>query len=211
MKPTRIKVGADPFPPYQYYLPDGSISGQDYEAVISLFQRVGLVADVVIKDWEVILSELDQGELDAAFQVQDTPDRKKRFYFSDLFRDAITEVVTSNPELKINRYGEIEELGLSLGVIEGYTNGAEIDALKEDVKKTYPNAKELLMAISEGEVDLGVYDQGVKEYIMANNNIDNIYAIESMTFIRPLYVIFNNADLRDSFNIALQLQAAEQS
>jgi ABC-type amino acid transport substrate-binding protein len=210
MESNRIRVGADPFPPYQYYLPDGTIAGQDYEKITTLFQQVGLTADVVIKDWEAVISELDKGELEAAFQVQDTPERKKRFYFSDLFRNAVTEVVTSNPELKINSYGEIETLGLSLGVIEGYTNGAEIDALKEEIKKTYPNAESLLTAISRGEVDLGVFDRGVKEYIMANNHLDNIYAIESMTFIRPLYVIFNNADLRDTFNIALRA-AAQQS
>ncbi|MGS0764594.1 substrate-binding periplasmic protein [Syntrophomonas curvata] len=209
MEPNRIRVGADPFPPYQYYLPDGTITGQDYEKITTLFQGIGLTADVVIKDWEVILSELDKGELEAAFQVQDTPERKKRFYFSDLFRNAVTEVVTSHPALKINSYGEIEESGLSLGVIEGYTNGAEIDALKGEIKKTYPNAEALLTAISRDEVDLGVFDRGVKEYIMANNRLDNIYAIESMTYIRPLYVIFNNADLRDTFNIALR--AAAQS
>lgn len=204
MKSHIIKIGADPFPPYQYYLPDGTIAGYDYERISMLFQRIGLTADVIIKDWEVVLSELEKGELEAAFQVQDTPERKQRFHFSKLFRNAVTEVVTSNPELKINDYGEIEKSGLRLGVIEGYTNGAEIDALKEEFKIPYPNAASLLTAISKGEADLGVFDRGVKEYIMANHRINNIYAIEPMTFIRPLYVIFNNKNMRDQFDIALQ-------
>lgn len=204
MEHIKIKVGADPFPPYQYYLSDGCIAGTDYERVISIFEKAGIDAEVSILNWDIAYAMLENKELDAAFQVQDTPERKARFHFSELLRHAVTEVVTSNPRLKIDSYHEIEEKGLLLGVIEGYTNGEEIDKLSASQKKTYKNTDELLLAISRGEVDLGIFDKGVKEYLLSRNGIDNIYSIESMTFLRPLYVVFNDPEVRDTFNQAMR-------
>jgi len=199
-----VKVGADLFPPYQYFTADGNVNGIDYEKVFSIFSKAGYKIDVVIDEsWSVIQEMFDQGKLDAAFQVQPTPERLQKYLFSDKLRDAVTEVVTSNKDLKIESYPQIEELNLKLGVIAGYTNGPEIDALDESVKFPYSNAVDLLFAVSRGEVDLAVYDKGVKEYLMEENGITNIVSIESMTFTRPLHVIFNDPVLRDEFNAAM--------
>lgn len=203
MKRPCIKVGADPFPPYQYIDEEGRFKGIDFEKVKAVFDRAGYDIDVTIDDWTFVQKCLDKGELDAAFQVQPTPERLKNYFFSDVLREAATEVVTSNQDIKIENYQQIEQLNLRLGVISGYTNGPEIDALRQDVKFPFPNPHELMVAVSQGEVDLAVYDRGVKQYLMSEHNITNIYAIESMTFLRPLHVIFINKHLRDEFNVAM--------
>lgn len=199
----RIRVGADPFPPYQYYQADGSLVGSDYARILEICTAAGWEIDVVLKEWSDIQAMMLAGELDAAFQVQFTPERGERFYFSQLFRNAVTEIVTGKPEFSIESYEDITTRRLTLGVIEGYTNGAEIDAIDGSLKRTYPGTAALLQGISKNEVDLGVFDKGVKEYLMVQNGIKNIYVIEAMTFIRPLHVIFNSPILRDEFNQAM--------
>ncbi len=204
MEKKHIKVGADPFPPYQYGQDDGTLAGIDYSKVIAVFEKAGFTAEVELHDWPIVEQKLNSGEFSAAFQVQPTPERLKQYHFSNLLRNAATEVVTSRRDLELSAYSEIERKGLKLGVIEGYTNGPDIDALSKEAKRTYPSAVALLLAISQGEVDLGVYDRGVKQYLMDKNGITNIYPIEAMTFTRPLHVIFTDAALCAAFNAALE-------
>lgn len=199
-----LHVGADVFPPYQYYDASGQPAGIDYDKVRRVLDRMGCEMDLFIDpEWTEVQKRFDAHVLDLAFQVQPTPERLKKFFFSDLLREAATELVSNDPQLNIRFYGEIPQKGLKLGVLAGYTNGSDIDALPADCKVEFANNEELLKMISSGVVDLGVFDQGVKAYLMKKNGITNIYAIDGMTFTRPLHVIFNDADLRDEFNAAM--------
>lgn len=199
----QIKVGADPFPPYQYYNAQGQVQGIDYDTVSAAFKAAGYDIEVELHDWPIVEKGLNDGVYSALFQVQPTPERLKTYYFSQLLREAATEVVTSRKDLTLQAYSEIPQKGLTLGVLAGYTNGPDINALPENCKKVYPDAQALLIAISRGEVDLGVYDRGVKEYLMEANGISNIYAIDSMTFTRPLHVIFLDRALGEAFDQGL--------
>ncbi len=202
---TRIlHAGADVFPPYQYRDASGQFAGIDYDKVRRVLERMGCEMDLFLHpEWTEVQKRFDAHVLDLAFQVQPTPERLKKFFFSDLLREAATELVSGDPQLTLRSYGEIPLKGLKLGVLAGYTNGPDIDALPGSCKTEVANTEELLKKISSGEVDLGVVDQGVKGYLMKKNGISNIYAVEGMTFTRPLHVIFNDADLRDEFNAAM--------
>lgn len=203
MKTDIIKVGADPFPPYQFLKTDGTLAGSDYERVCRLFQKMGYDICVTLDEWSEVQAKMEQGILDAAFQVQFTPERGERFAFSDLFRYAETQMITARPDLTVTSYTEIPQRGLTLGLIEGYVNGESIDSLPETVKRYYAGNLPLLQAIHAGEVDLGIFDKGVKEYLMEQHGITGLFVIEAMTYQRPLHVIFNDSTLRDAFNSAL--------
>jgi len=112
-----ILVGADPFPPYQYYDECGAIQGSDYERVHLAFQRAGYEINVILDEWLKIEGALMNQEIDAAFQVQWTSERAKNYYFSDLLRNAVTEVVTGHKNLDLKSYHEIMDQKLSVGVI----------------------------------------------------------------------------------------------
>jgi len=203
MTNREIKVGADPFPPYQYYEADGSPAGSDYRQVRKLFEAMGYEISMTIQEWSEIQAMMDEGLLDAAFQVQKTPERVTQYAFSELFRQAETQVVSANRQLCLNSFSDIPARGLSIGLIEGYVNDEEIDDLPSVNKKFYSGTAALLLGISIGEVDVGVFDKGVKEHLMAEQSIENIYALDNLTFFRPLHVIFNDPRLRDEFDCAL--------
>lgn len=198
-----LHVGADPFPPYQYFLPDGTLTGIDYDKVKAAFDKAGYDIKVTLTTFDQIWRMLDAGEMQAAFQVQPTPEREKRAKFSKLLRNAATEVITNNKDLKIENYKAIEEMGLKMGVMEGYTNGPDLDALSDSIKRPYADTDGLLLAVSKGEVDIAIFDKGVKEYTMQQMGIKNLYAFDHLTFYRPLHVIFKDQALCDAFNAGM--------
>ncbi|MBU5313120.1 transporter substrate-binding domain-containing protein [Tissierella carlieri] len=195
-----INIGADPFPPYQYYDEDGNLKGSDYENIKNKFENMGYEVNIVLDEWKIIEDNIVNKKLDAAFQVQYTKERESKYFFSNLFRNAITEVVTGNPEIKLNSYKEIEENKLTLGVIANYTYGDDIDNIDSSLKVSYKDQTELLKAINDKVVDLGIFDKGVKEYILEKEEFSNIHSIKALEFIRPLYVVFSNESLRNEWN-----------
>ncbi|WP_406242722.1 substrate-binding periplasmic protein [Tissierella carlieri] len=195
-----INIGADPFPPYQYYDEDGNLKGSDYENIKNKFENMGYEVNIVLDEWKIIEDNIVNKKLDAAFQVQYTKERESKYFFSNLFRNAITEVVTGNPEIKINSYKEIEENKLTLGVIANYTYGDDIDNIDSSLKVSYKDQTELLKAINDKVVDLGIFDKGVKEYILEKEEFSNIHSIKALEFIRPLYVVFSDESLRNEWN-----------
>ncbi len=197
---TKLRMGADPFPPYQYYGPDGVLRGSDYETVKKAGEAAGFEMDFLLEDWGLVEAKLMAGELDGAFQVQKTPARAEKLHFSKLLRTAATEVITANAGLPLDAFGQIAQQGLTLGVLAGYAYGEEVDSLPQSCKKVYEGQEALLSAIAKREVDLGIFDAGVKAHLIEKLSLSGIYAIEALTFQRPLYVVFQNEDVCRRFD-----------
>jgi len=200
-----LTVGADPFPPYQYYNENHNVKGSDYEIVKKIFNHAGYKIKVILNEWKKIEDLVINKKIDAAFQVQYTIEREKKYFFSDLFRNAVTEVVTGNKSLDLKFYFEIEEKKLSVGVINNYTYGNDVDKIDSSLKKSFDEQNKLLKAINNKILDIGIFDKGVKEYLMKKEDFNNIVSIKNLEFIRPLYVIFSSKKLRDSFNRSLKI------
>lgn len=213
MENKKVRVGADPFPPYQYYDEAGSLQGSDFEVVKRTFAQAGFAAEVKLGPWDEIEAAMARGELDAVFQVQKTPQREAAYRFSDLLRNAVTEVITGDAALAthetLRSWTEAEARGLTVGVIKNYAYGAEIDNLSEALKVSYDSQEGLLHAIGTRTVDLGIFDRGVRMYLQERCGIEALYPIESLTFIRPLYVMFREEELKDAFCEAMRTQVKE--
>ncbi len=191
-----IKVCADPFPPYQYIDESGRMRGKDYDFVIECLRQAGYSPLVTIAPWSEIYEAFENGEQDVLFQVQDSPERVEKYYFSTILRYAVTEIITLHSNLaEIKDYKSLENY--KLGVIRGFANGANIDDLKKSCKVEYQDTEELLEAIENGEVDCGVCDSGVKKFLLKEEG--KFYIMSALTYQRPLYVMFNKKCLRDDF------------
>lgn len=196
----KLYVGADPFPPYQYYDKNGSVIGSDYDIVKKTFDTLGYEIEVILDNSSIVEQKLIEGSLDVAFQFQKTDEREKKYSYSKLLRNAVTEFVTSDKLLKVDKLSSIAEMKLTVGVIENYSYGDDIDKLDSNLKISFEDHVALLHSISDNKVCIGIFDKGVKEYIAKEENIKNIYSLENLEFIRPLYVVFNKSSLRDEFD-----------
>lgn len=214
MKNRKVCVGADPFPPYQYYDEAGCLQGSDFETVKDTFERAGFTAEVQLGPWDEIEAAVARGELDAVFQVQKTPQREAAYCFSDLLRNAVTEVITGDVNLAdgsglhsaLHSWAEAETRGLTVGVIKNYAYGEDVDRLRPEMKAAYDSQEALLHAIGAREVDLGIFDRGVRQYLQARLDVGEIYPIESLTFMRPLYVMFREEEMKNAFCEAMHTQ-----
>lgn len=196
MKQEVLRVGADPFPPYQYLDENGDPVGSDCQRVKELLRKAGYEARVILEEWSVLEQMLYTGELDAVFQVQKTPEREKTYFFSGLLRSTVTETVTGRPSLTLGSLGEVPGKGLTLGIIDQYAYGSEVDSLPASCKRAYPTQEALLNAIADCQVDLGVFDKGVKEYLLERLG-GKVYPLENLTFLRPLYIMFRDRNVSE--------------
>ncbi|MFK9094198.1 substrate-binding periplasmic protein [Bacillus salipaludis] len=192
-------VGADPFPPYQFYNEMGVLEGSDYRQVEEIINKMGATAEYVLDDWSRIEKKLIDKEIDIAFQVQKTPEREKLYYFSNLFRNAITTIISFTDE-DIKSVEEIALLGKKLAVIKGYKYGDVIDLLPERIKVFCNDQEEHVEFIVQNKDDYAVVDLGVFEYQAQERDFKGVKILRHLDFSRPLYVVFNNPSIRDEFN-----------
>lgn len=199
----QIRIGADPFPPYQYYDSQRELRGSDYEHIFSAGNRAGFEMEFEIDEWSLVEKRFFDRQLDAVFQVQKTPEREKRCLFSKLLRNAVTEIVTGKAGITASSFSDLTKGDYRLGVIQNYAYGEPLDSLKPGLKTAYPDQESLLTAIAEKEVDAGVFDQGVKNFLMEKLNLPGIYVLSSLSFLRPLYMAFHDSEIRDAFDRCL--------
>lgn len=201
MESKPIRLGADPFPPYQYLGEDGAPKGSDWQRVSQTLRRAGYAPQVRIAPWDEVYGAFERGELDGLFQVQDTPERVARYFLSDKLRSAVTLVVTADQALTaLDSYQEIVRRELTLGVIEGFANGPEIDSLPDRLKRTYDGTQSVLLAVARGEAALGVCDQGVMEFLTERQPELRCHTVPALVYERPLYVMFRRREDRDAYN-----------
>ena len=195
-----LSVCADPFPPYQYISSEGRIEGLDYEAVRHFLSVAGYEAEFRIAPWDEISRAFEEKKFDIIFQVQDTPERLEKYFLSGKLRDAVTEVIAADEhKKKLTEYSQLEDY--MLGVIKGFANGEAVDALPDSCKCEYEDTESLLKALEYGQIDYAVCDRGVRQYLRPNA----AYGVsDDLTYLRPLYVMFHDRDIRDSFNKAMQ-------
>jgi ABC-type amino acid transport substrate-binding protein len=192
-------VGADPFPPYQFYNELGVLEGSDYKRVTEIINKMGATADFILDEWSKIEKKLIDKEIDIAFQVQKTPEREKMYYFSNLFRNAITTIISSSDE-DLKSIEEIKLVNKKLAVIRGYKYGDLIDQLPERLKVFCNDQLEQVEFVSQNKANFAVVDLGVFEYQIQDCDDKGIKILRHLDFTRPLYVVFNNPSVRDEFN-----------
>jgi len=195
-----LVVGADPFPPYQYYDENGDIKGSDYDMVKAVIDKMGYEARYIIDEWSVIEKAFSEKKIDLVFQVQKTPERERKYHFSGKLRDATTSIVTWKDKTDQGSMDELFADGSKLGVIEGYLYGDIIDSIATGSKVNFKSLEDLLQSVNSGETEYGVVDLGVFNYINRNKIYDKVKLLDKLNFNRPLYVCLNDPALRDAFD-----------
>lgn len=59
-----VRIGSDPYPPYNYLAEDGNPTGIDMELATEAFSRMGYQAEIVYIDWEQKKNLVESGEID---------------------------------------------------------------------------------------------------------------------------------------------------
>ena len=195
-----VIIAADPFPPYQYFDEDGNIIGTDAEICRTVLENAGFDVEVMLDDWGKVNDMVAEHTIDAVFQIVPTPARLAKFFFSDPYRNSYTDIVTADPGLAFAGREEFAASGTKVAMIDGYVYG---DYYDNDLKNAYvpcPGIEEQLRAVSAGEVATGVFDRGTREFKCRELGIDNLRIVDNISDERPIFIMFHNEELRDTFN-----------
>lgn len=206
MKKKEIHLVADPYPPYQFE-EKGVIRGIDCELIGHAFQESGYNTVTHLMPWEECLRRLELREADGIFQIVRTPERAKKFIFSDPFRTAKT-VLFSTRSIRFKENADVSKQlgGFKLGVLSGYSYDPLIDTLNREMKVEVGNQEEMLQGLKEERFDLIPMDLGVAEYLIKERGLKGIRRVQGFTLKRELYAAFRPGceNLVKAFNEGLR-------
>jgi L-cystine transport system substrate-binding protein len=143
---------------------NGVWSGMDIETMIGISQKAGFSVEFIdSSDDPDFLANLDNGTYDIVADVKITPEREKKYLFTD------ESMGTNNSSLIVraddNRweYGDIDQIsGMKIGVLATYANNADFRAWCEKhsvnpLITEYKAFADMTEALQGGEIDGGVY------------------------------------------------------
>ena len=204
-----VTLVADPFPPYQY-VKGSQVTGLDYEIIRNAFQSQGLKISVTLHPWDECIQRVDQGLADGIFQMAKTPEREKRFLFSDLLRIAKTVFFCNKAKPVTLDSGDslIEKLQeTKTAVVKGYSYGSDFDHLQGICKVSVNSHQESLLELSAGKVGLAIMDRGVGVYLIDELKLgDKLQGVANFEIARPLFAAFQESrlDIQEIFDRGLE-------
>jgi arginine transport system substrate-binding protein len=173
-----IRIGMSPFSPPFLIASDGHnhYSGFDADLMSEICKRID--ADCIYKpmpSYKALLESANKHNIDLAIGgVIITPEREGMFFFSLPYLKSTAQYVT--------RFGEpikqIKDIpGKIIGVAQStvFQNLATSEYGKVSTIKTYDTLSQLLLALSNGDVDVVLLNGLNAEYWIANSN--NIYQV----------------------------------
>lgn len=113
-------------PPWKW-IQDGRYAGPFLDVMQEVAARSGIEVVLTPKPWARVLKEVEAGSIDGAFGGYKTPEREQTAVFLDAPM-AWTVIFLFVKKEKTFPFGKIEDLyGKGIGIVRGYTTGAEFD------------------------------------------------------------------------------------
>jgi polar amino acid transport system substrate-binding protein len=127
-----LKVGWDPYEPYQYQDADGTMRGMDVEIVRDLAQNAGCNVSFTRGAWKDLLAEMKDGSIDVLMAATVTPDREAYAAFSPAYRRESFVVLTRAADATTLGNLDLDKLvkaGKHIGITDGYYYGDQVTAV----------------------------------------------------------------------------------
>ncbi len=132
-----LRMGWDPWEPYQYLTPEGEVRGLEVDLLSALAAEAGCDVTFVQDNWVNLLAGIRDGSIDMLGGATRTPSREEFAYFSDNYRCETFSLYIRAGESELYAGKSLQELlegGFRLGVTEEYLYGDEVNALQDDEK-----------------------------------------------------------------------------
>jgi polar amino acid transport system substrate-binding protein len=133
--PCRLKLGWDPFEPYQYRNAEGTIEGLDIELAHAILTRAHCEVQYEEGRWVTLVQRLQRGDVDVLAGATRTPARDAYALFSDPYRNETFALYVRKDDATVQRSTTLQTLldtGFRLGVRQQYAYGEVVEALQEN-------------------------------------------------------------------------------
>ena len=131
----QLRMGWDPWEPYQYRNIDGDVRGVDVDLVRAILENAGCTLVTEEGRWAGLVSRLQEGSIDLLAGATRTKARESYARFSRPYRSEDFELFVRRDD--VNRYSfdslqSLLEKGFRVGVTEGYVYGKQVEELQAD-------------------------------------------------------------------------------
>lgn len=198
------------FPPYEMTTDDDSFEGIDIDMATEIAKRLGLEINIVDKDFDVALLDVQNGQCDIAMAgITVTEDRLVNMDFSNTYANGVQVIIVpENSDIA----GPEDLAGKLIGVQRGTTGEMFcLDEFGEDSVDPNPNGMSAVMKLINGQVDAVVIDNAPAQELVAANAdqglkiLDTAYADEDYA----IAVQKGNTQLLDAINSVLAEMEAD--
>lgn len=156
-----LKMGWEPWPPYQYVDEKGRHTGLDTDLVTAIAKESNCRLIFYKIEWKAHLNRLKTGSLDMATSASRTPERLKYAYFSKPYRSETVNLYVRKGESHLYPFKKPSDMigkDFDLGIVYSYFYGPEFEVLRHK-----PEFKSQLEEIRNNEHNL---------FKLINNRID---------------------------------------
>jgi PAS domain S-box-containing protein len=169
----QISVNGDEWRPFVIRESSGEYKGISVDLLKLAAKKLGLTVQMVPGDWSEMIEMLDKQELDLAHDIVVTPERKKRFHFTEPYLRVPNAVYVLSGNDTINTTSDLN--GKTVPVVKSYY-------LQELLSKDYPEIRQMSVAsplegikkVSSGEADAYIGALAVSQYEIEKNMIGGL-------------------------------------
>ena len=174
-----LKVGWDPWEPYQYQDADGTMRGMDVEIVRELAQGAGCHVIFTRGAWKELLAGVKDGTVDVLMAATPTDERKAYASFSPSYRRESFVVLTRTADAATLGNLDVAELvkaGKHIGLTDGYYYGEAVTSViqSDESRSAFvlaPVAELNYTKLVAGELDALIDDPNVAAAIVKRKGL----------------------------------------
>lgn len=202
------------FPPFQW-AEDGKVIGVDADIIREVFKRLGMTPDFKIMPWTRGLRSVKAGIVDALPAALKNEERETfLFYPSEpIHIQKNVVMVKKGAGMNINSLSDLK--GKAVGVVRGFSYGAEFDSITGLDKTVCKDQQELVRILAAGRIDAAMGSEMPLMYnarqIGLQDSVETGYIIVEY----PAYTVFsrklgeNGRSLAQKFDETLKAIKAE--
>lgn len=184
-----IKMGWDPWEPYQYLSPDNQVRGLEIELISAIAKQANCNVEFVQSDWMNLLKGIRDGSVDMLGGASKTAAREEFAMFSNPYRKESFVLYVRSEQLESYSGKNLETLlkeNFRLGVTEDYIYGEEISALQDDPVyqsqiTSVPISEVNYYNLTQQQVDGFLEDPFVAAYTVRRKGLDSQISASSIT------------------------------
>lgn len=131
-----LRMGYDPYEPYQFVDIEGHVQGLDVELVNAMAQLAQCDIQYEQKEWATLINELRDGKIDVLAGATRNPDRENFALFSKPYREESFALFIRHGEVDQWTGKNIDVLvkksKMRIGITDGYVYGDEVNQLLDN-------------------------------------------------------------------------------
>jgi len=135
--PCKLKMGWEPWEPYQYINKNNKVSGFDVELMTAVLAEMGCELELIHNPWKRLLKEIESGRIDIVAGTTITIERKLWGHFSLAYREETRVLFGLKESFERHRLNSLEDIintNFQLGINRGSYNGEQFKILMNEPK-----------------------------------------------------------------------------